>query len=75
MCERILFMKLNENNYIQIADVTFSKPDKEQLTMITNYFQETYKQGFFKRLIISLVAAILVIISEIIGRKNRYSGR
>ena len=63
-------MKLNENNYIQIADVTFSKPDKEQLTMITSYFQETYKQGFFKRLMISLVAAILVIISESIGRKN-----
>lgn len=71
--ERSFSMKLNENNHISIADITFSKPDKEQFKQITTHFQNLYLKAFKKRIFTSLICAFIVILAEIIGRTNLHT--
>lgn len=67
----------NKPTNLLIEDMHFEKPDSEQEALISRVSSVKYKANFYKRLIISLAAALIILAAEFIARvytnKHAYS--
>lgn len=65
----------NEQKNLLIDDMHFFIPNEEQKTLITRFSSHKFKEGFYKRFIISLITAFVFFTVEFIARTytNRHA--
>lgn len=68
-------MNTKEQKNLLIDDMHFFMPDEEQKTLITRFSSQKFKEGFYRRFLISLITAFIFFIVEFIARTytNRHA--
>lgn len=61
-------MNTNKQTNLLIDDMHFLTPDKEQEELITRFSSIEHKTKFYKRFIISLITALIILVVELIAR-------
>jgi len=63
-----MIINTKEQKNLLIDDMHFSIPDEEQKTLITRFSSQKFKEGFLRRLLISLAASLIFLTAELIAR-------